>query len=371
MWRGLIAALAALALVPVQAEAQAEADKSSNAQLVERFPYGAGDGAFWAGSDIDFRGRYAYGAQLGRRGGVHIFDVAGKKPRQIAFVPCPGYQNDIAVVKPGLIALGFHDSRCSRARSGIQLIDVRNPRTPRMLGAVKIPDGGTHTLTVYPGKPLIYSSPGGSGSPETIVDVADPRDPKIVESFLPGPRVGCHDVAFHFDGSRKLGICAGDSATQIWDVSDPLAPKVLGEVINPAMWFHHSAAVTPDGKNLVIGDEGFGACVGASFPAGAIWIYDIRDPSLPTPVGYFGVHRERPTVCTAHNFNFIPGSRYLVSSWYLGGMNVIDLSDPANPKEVAHYAKEGTDYWSAYWYRGRIYASGVPGFDVFKIRGLP
>ncbi|MDQ3963511.1 MAG: hypothetical protein M3277_06315, partial [Actinomycetota bacterium] len=59
-----------------------------------------------------------------------------------------------------------------------------------------------------------------------------------------------------------------------------------------------------------------------------------------------------------------------VASWYGGGMNVINASDPANPNEVAHFQDAGVDYWSAFWHNGRIYASGLPGLDVFEIEGL-
>lgn len=372
----LLRVVLGIAIVLVQVPAIAaptDADQSSNVQRVKRFPYKGGDG-FWVGSDLDFSGRFAYAGHLGGRGGVHIYDVSGE-PREVGFVACPGNQNDVAVVRPGLLALGFHISQCARTRSGIQLIDVRNPRRPKFLGAVAI-TGGTHTLTVYPGRDLIYSSPGGAGSPETIVDVSDPRKPKIVASFEPGPRVGCHDVSFHFKAGKKLGFCAGDTATQVWDVSDPTKPKVLSSIVNPLISFHHSVAATPDGDYLVIGDEALGTSGGVcnmpgNHPTGAIWIYDISDPAAPALASFYGLQREAPVLlCTAHNYNFIPGTRYLVAGWYTGGMNVIDLSDPASPVEVAYFRAENSDYWSAYWYEGRIYANGGAGLDVLEVKGL-
>ncbi|MGH2754205.1 MAG: hypothetical protein ACRDLB_07190 [Actinomycetota bacterium] len=141
-----------------------------------------------------------------------------------------------------------------------------------------------------------------------------------------------------------------------------MKPVVIGRIVNSfdplsPLGGGHAGRAVPRG-----GRRGIQSLCGRFFPAGAIWIYDIRDPAVPTPVGYFGLHRERPTVCTAHNFNFVPGTRFLVSSWYQGGMNVLDLTDPTTLKEVAHFQGNGVDYWSAYWYRGRIYASGIPGW---------
>jgi hypothetical protein len=367
-WR-LALALTTVSMVSGAIGAAAQApDKSPNVEHITRLRY-PGE-SFFLGSDLDFSGRYAYGGQIGDRGGVHIFDVRGEEPRQLGYLHCPGSQNDVAVVKPGLLALGYHTSRCSPAESGIQLIDVSDPARPRLLGAVAIPGGGTHTLTVVPGRSLIYSSPGGSGSPERIVDVSNPQKPKIVATFEPGERVGCHDVVFDFTGGRELGFCAGDTATQVWDMSDPLKPKVLSEIVNPLIYFHHSVAASPDGRYLVIGDEGNAFCsMPVNHPVGGLFVYDIEDPSAPELVSFFGLQRESLVpICTAHNFNFVPATRLLVSSWYSGGMTVIDLADAANPKEIAHYRDEETDYWSAYWYNGRIYASGRPGLDVFELR---
>lgn len=351
------------------------ADKSDNVSLVDRFRYGGGDG-FWAGTDVDFSGRYAYGGHLGRDGGVHIFDVRGN-PKEVGFLHCPGTQNDVAVLRPGIVALGYYESDCGRVDEGVQLLDVRNPKRIRLLGAVRIPEG-THTLTVYPGKPIIYASPGGYGGEDhqTIIDASRPRHPRIIGRFDPGAGVGCHDVAFHFERDSKLGFCAGESATQIWDVSTPAKPKIVSTIANPLIWFHHSVAVTPDGDYLAIGDEALGTAAGlcsssVNHPTGAIWIYDIRDPAEPSLVSFFGLQRDAAlALCTVHNFDFASGTRNLVAGWYGGGMNVVNLDDPGHPKEVAYFRAEDSDYWSAFYYAGRVYASGGTGLDVFKVDGI-
>lgn len=361
-----------LAWVTIAVPAIAQSvDKSANVQRVATFPYKETNSTF-NGTDIDFRGRYAYGAQMGRFGGIHVFDVSGASPRDVSFIPCPGTQNDVAVVGEGLIALGYHESHCGRERSGVQLLNLENPRRPKLLGGLAVPADGTHTLTVYPGTSIIYLSPGGpgGGDDETIIDASDPRRPKIAGTFDPGPQVGCHDVSFHFRGKQKLGFCAGGNATQVWDASDPFEPRIISQIVNPMIFFHHSVAATPDGKYLVIGDEGIGGCTAASTPTGALFVYDISEPASPLLVSYFGLHRDDALICTAHNFNFVPNSRTLVSSWYAGGMNVIDLSDPAQPRELAHYRSDTSNYWSAYWYRNRIYANGLTGLDVFEVQGL-
>jgi hypothetical protein len=205
--------------------------------------------------------------------------------------------------------------------------------------------------------------------------------PKVAATFKPN-NSGCHDLTFHFVGKEKLAFCAGLGEVQIWDVSDPLAPVTLGRTVPPTQ-FAHSIAITHDGKYMVVGDEAIAGndCVGG--PTGSIWIYDITNRALPVLTGHFGPQRgpqpagspdvDRNGWCSAHLFNFVPGTYTLVASWYAGGMNVIDLTDPAAPQEIAHYmgVDEITNYWSAYWYDGRIYANDrVRGLEVFEVKGL-
>ena len=389
--RPIALVLAGVLLVGVAAAPSvlAAVDKSDNVKLVKHFPYKNKELDFFSGgTDIAFKGKFVYAMQQGVNGGIHIFDRSVNPPKKLSFFACPGEQNDVAVVKKGLLALGYHDSQCGEPGGGVRLIDVKNPKRPKILGAVNDLPGGTHTLTTYPGKPIIYASPGGlptnGGAVQQIVDVSNPMKPKVAATFKPN-NSGCHDLSFWFSGDEKLAFCAGKDEMQIWDVSDPLAPVTIGRAAPPTQ-FTHSVEVTHDGKYMVVGDEAIGGNDCSGGPTGALWIYDITDRTLPVLQSYFGPPRgqqpvgssntDRNTWCSAHLFNFVPGTYTLVASWYSGGMNVIDLSNPMAPEEIGHYmatgeAKEITNYWSAYWYKGRIWANDrVRGLDVFKVKGL-
>jgi hypothetical protein len=365
-----------------------QADKSDNVKLLKSYRYAgvAEDDRFrTAGTDMAFQGKWVYAMQQGNAGGVHVIDSSKKVPKKVAFIPCPGEQNDVAVVKPGLIALGYHSSTCAATPGGgVRLIDVRNPKRPKYLGSVNNLPGGTHTLTTYPGKPIIYASPGGlanGAGVEQILDVSNPRAPEVAATFRPNP-TGCHDLTFDIRKDRKIAVCAGLGETQIWDVSDPLAPETIGRIHNPLIFFHHSAAISPDGELLVLGDENFAANECRGGPTGAMFAYDISNPALPIPQGYFGINRgespisapdvDRGQWCTAHLFNFIPGTRIMVASWYAAGMNVIDWSNPQTPQEIEHYMTNEANYWSAYWHDGLVYANDRErgALDIFRIAGL-
>jgi len=356
------------------APADRAVDKSENMKLVTSIPYEGG-------SDIAFQGKYVYFGQLGNEGGVRVLDASGKVPKEIAFIKCPGSQNDVAVVRPGLLALGYHSGQCGGIPgAGVRLIDVRNPHKPRFLSSVELP-GGNHTITVYPGTDLIYASPGGlanGGSVQQILDASNPKKLKVAATFKPN-NTGCHDISFAraADGDRMLAFCPGAGEVTIWDVSDPLVPEVIAHNFTPS-FFPHAAMPTPDGEYLVMTDEAFVLhdCVGG--PTGSVWVYDIRTPELPLLVGHWGPQRGAAPVgtiasdwCTAHNLNFVGKTRQAVISWYTGGTSVVDFSDPTFPTEVAYFRADDSDSWSSYWSDGLIYVNDLRrGIDVLKVNGL-
>lgn len=368
--------LVAVALaLPASARARQAVEKTDNVKLVTSIPYSGG-------SDIAFQGKYVYFGQLGDEGGVRILDASKKVPKEIAFIPCPGRQNDVAVVRPGLLALAYHSGSCGgQPGAGVRLIDVSNPHKPRFLSQVELP-GGSHTITVYPGTDIIYSSPGGlanGGGVEQILDASNPNKLKVASTFKPPNPAGCHDITFAraADGDTMLGFCAGGGEVSIWDVTDELNPIVLAHGFTPS-FFPHAAVPTPDGEYLVMTDEAFVVhdCMGG--PTGSVWVFDIRNPEVPILTGHWGPQRGAEPAgtfvtdwCTAHNLNFVGKTRQAVISWYTGGTSVVDFSDPLMPQEVAYFMPDDADVWSAYFFDGLIYANDLSrGIDVLKVKGL-
>jgi hypothetical protein len=136
-----------------------------------------------------------------------------------------------------------------------------------------------------------------------------------------------------------------------------------------------------DGKILAINDENITAndCVEGETPTGAVWFYDISDLSNPQLISYHSPRRGANAVgsfeapwgtCTSHDFNWV-NNRTVVMPWYTGGFSVIDVKDPAAPKEVAFYQPEGGSMWSAHYYKGRIYTNDqLLGFGAFEVAGV-
>lgn len=377
---------AALSVPALQARAalpsRTSGERSPNVKIIRHYPFLEGNDI-----DLDEEGGLLYVSRWQHdTGGVYIVDATTDPPAKLGFVKCPGYENDVAALGKGLIALGTEYTACNGGdgtRGGVQMIDTRNPSRPRFLDRLELPAQGAHTITAYPGKPLIYVSPGGNtlynrrnAGIHRILDASDPQRVEIAAEFKSSAPAGCHDITFHVTARDALAVCVGEAATEIWDVSDPLIPKVVSVIPAPMMQLPHTAAVSTDGNLLAVGDETYvtGGCTRTE-ASGMIWLYDISDPARPTVVGAFRPSRGQVSAtwpwCTPHNFNFIPGTKTLVAAWFSGGTTVTDLSDPSSPAEVAFYAPPDGIAMASYWFRGSVFiADRMRGLEIIRITDL-
>jgi hypothetical protein len=356
---------------------------------------------FTGGTELAASGKYIYAGELNgetdrnedpTKGGIHIIDVS-KGMKEVGFLHCPGTDNDVEVVKPGLIIVSFSQNSCALAAgNGLMTVDVRNPKKPKVLGFVNT--GKNHTHKPVPGTTLVYTAGGGlSGGPgagPAIVDVKDPRKPVVVGKAQT-ITTDCHDISFHMTKDKKLGFCAGAVGTgevQIWDMSDPLAPTSIGKIVNPAIQYSHYAVASTDGNLLAIDDEAFAVhdCNTGQSPTGRIWIYDISNPMAPIPMGSFAAQRGgdgstnvgtytgwTTSWCLSHGLDWQPNTHNIAVTWFTGGVSVLNVENPTTPEEVAFFQAEDSTTYSALWHNGRLFTNdmrrGVDGFSMIKAKG--
>lgn len=364
-------------------------------------------------SDLVFWGRVAY---QGNYDGFRVIDIS--KPRApvvLSDFRCRGPQGDLSIWRsllfvsvdrpqttPGCDSVDATDSLDSAAFEGIRIFDVADPRNPRFLTGVAT-DCGSHTHTLVPdpalGRVLLYVSSyallGGPhcgegreedalhrkisivavplAAPETAAVIATPQidapvfDPR---SRNLAPSVGCHDISVFLP--LRLAAAACMTEGQIWDISDPAAPRVTAHITNPGFEFWHSATFSWNGKTVVFGDESLsGSCHRTSERDGRLWFYSVANPAQP--LSSFLIAPRTSDYCTVHMFNTIPlakGRNVLVSGWYEGGTRVIDFTNPRKPRQVAAKIPVGANQWSSYWYDGGIYAGDIDrGLDVLSLSG--
>lgn len=366
-------------------------------------------------------------------------------PELLSSVVCPGGQGDVSIVGKllimsveqmrGRVDCGLQgvsgDVSAERFR-GLRIFDISDLARPRQVGQVQTCRGShTHSVVASDEKKIIVYNSGTSsvreedelegcvgdkpGDNRTAlfridvieIPVDDPSKARIVDSpaVFADPETGrlaglwqggkhgddtqdtyqtdqCHDITVFPELGIAAGACSGNGI--IFDISDPLKPKRIDEVVDEGFAYWHSATFNNDGTKVLFTDEWGGGSrprCRASDPRdwGANAFYDIVDKQL-----VFRSHYKLPAPqleqenCVAHNGSIIPvpGRDIFVQAWYQGGMSVIDFTDSANPIEIAYFDRGPIDvkrlvlggFWSAYWYHGRIYGTEIArGLDILTL----
>jgi hypothetical protein len=329
------------------------------------------------------------GSQLGA---LRVIDVTNpEKPFIASQLNCSLYQSDIQinydmkVLIMGADSTGGLGSCLMMGKLGFMTVDISNPLKPKPLGIAEIPRG-SHNITAYPKGPYVYNSDSdlAKAGEMQIWSIKDPSKPKLVNTVT---IVGHspHDISFSKDG--KLAVTASISHMDIFDTSDPVHPQLLYEGQCPGCSITHDAKFTPDGKRIIVGDEGGG---GGTYPCpgGALYFYDVQGlPGHPVPV-LTGAYEPQevaktdngPGGCTAHVFSISPDSKRVAISWYTAGTRYLDISQstgttvgpngpPTGVKELGWYEPVGGSSWSSKLFKGPyIYSDDEKrGFDVYKI----
>ncbi|MBM4184103.1 MAG: hypothetical protein FJ207_07720 [Gemmatimonadetes bacterium] len=397
-------------------------------------------------SDLAFRGTRLY--QGNYQGFQVFDISNPSAPDLLVSVLCPGGQGDVSVWGDLVVVSaqetrgrldcgldGVADSISAERLQGIRIFDLSNVQRPRQVAAVQACRGShTHTLVTDPDDPAnlyVYiqgtsgvrppeEMPGCSGAdpgddPNTsrfrIEVVRVPLDaperaevvsmPRIFSDPTTGSIAGlwgggdhgpgtqrtsatsaCHDITAFPDIGLAGGACSGNGI--LLDISDPVNPVRVGEVMDPNFAYWHSATFNNDGTKVIFTDEWGGGtaprCRASDPPtwgANAIFTRTGSDLQL---AGYYKlpVPQTETENCVAHNGSLIPvpGRDIMVQAWYQGGLSVMDFTDPANPFEIAFFDRGALSqemlftggFWSTYWYNGRIYGAEISrGVDVFRL----
>ena len=237
----------------------------------------------------------------------------------------------------------------------------------------------------------IVEERGGSGAP-TAADSTELRErlPEFIDDMLAargrasealGPNQ-CHDITLYPEVGLAGGACEGYGL--LLDITNPLEPKRIDAVADSNFAYWHSATFNNDGTTVIFTDEWGGGTQAKCrdtdpYEWGANAIYSIEDGKMVFQ-SYFKMDAPQTETenCVAHNGSLIPipGRDIMVQSWYQGGINVFDFTDPANPVEIAFHDRgpisddqlEVGGSWSIYWYNGVLVNSEIArGLDIFEL----
>ena len=318
--------------------------------------------------------------------GLRIFDISDiARPRQVGQVQtCRGshthsvvkgpegdgrilvYNSGTSGVRKGAELAGCignvpGDARTALFRIDIIEIPVANPAAARIISSPAVfADGKSGALAG-----LWLGGKHGEDTQETSVTDQ------------------CHDITVFPTRKLAAGACSGNGI--IFDISDPRRPRRIDVVSDPGFAYWHSATFNNDGTKVLFTDEwgGGGRPRCRSFDRkdwGADAIYDIVGGKLTRRSTYkLPAPQSEQENCVAHNGSIVPvpGRDIMVQAWYQGGLSIFDFTDSRQPTEIAYYDRGPIDanrptlggFWSAYFYRGRIYATEIArGLDVFALQ---
>ncbi|WIG93951.1 hypothetical protein [Myxococcus sp. SDU36] len=255
-----------------------------------------------------------------RFGGLTVFDVSDRAhPLFKASISLPGdsYWNGVWAKDNALYV--------ASADTGVSVFDISNPGSPEFVQS--LPGNGyanVHTVLVD-GDRLYASDVSDFVGSTRVYDVSTPLAPvlqqvvTLPEAFSSG---GPHDF-FAYEG--RLYISNAYSGYSVVDVSDLENVSHLGQYFYPAFggYSHHSAVGTFAGRTI--------AFEGGEFPASHLRVLDVTDPANMVKMGEF---RMRP-VTSIHNM-ILKGNRLFIA-WYHEGLRVLDVSNPTQPRQVAHF----------------------------------
>jgi len=202
----------------------------------------------------------------------------------------------------------------TEAEMGIQVADITDPENPELVYEW---DGVSRAHNLFQADGYLYVVGADEGTDMEILDLTDPAVPVRVGGWS-GEYL--HDVYVRDNYAYGCGIYS--STMYIIDISDKENPFTLTSWTYPGS--AHACWLTEDGDFLISGDETSG---------GHIKIWDIRDLDNINMVSEW--MPEGGENKSAHNV-FVRGD-YLYISYYVFGLQILDISDPFNPELAGYY----------------------------------
>ena len=308
-------------------------------------------------------------------GGLGVFDVSNPRaPRQVAKLELPNYQNeDISVSTTRRFAVMSQDEQPG-ADGRVNLVDLRKPSAPAVVGSVDLPNGSGHTSTLVDHDRYLWVS---GAKDVVVVDVRDLAHPRVLGSF-PSPAATIHDAEVDRFGDITVYGSKGVGVHRLG--RDPLHPTLVAQ-ITPGDNKANNNLVLHGGKRLdrdtwLITEESYapGCTTDGRFET---WRLD-RKAKLLRPLASWnaptGSDQHGPLTqsqyCSSHWFS-VNSHDVVADGWYGAGVRFLDVSDPKHPRPIGVWAGDSTTASQAVFFPGRddlVYvADYTRGLDVISI----
>jgi hypothetical protein len=212
--------------------------------------------------------------------------------------------------------------------------DVRRP--VKVVGKIIRSKFGTSEVWLHPNGKVAYLGTIMGGDRVYAIDISNPSNPTIVDSIQVNAR-GINDMMTTADGNYMVitreGAADRKNGIVIADTRDPLHPKAISEFTDGVTSGVHSAFINTQpkyGTFVYLTNDG----------TGALHVIDINDPAHPKQVSSWKTPRA-DAGRMLHDVDVRDGLLY--GSWWNDGLVILDVGNgikggsPSNPKVVSQY----------------------------------
>ncbi|GGH19535.1 hypothetical protein GCM10007036_22510 [Alsobacter metallidurans] len=243
---------------------------------------------------------------------------------------------------------------------GFKIWDISNRAQPRFLAYQRTFGFGVHRFDMDENYAYISTEMEGyRGNILVIYDIRNPERPAEVSRWwMPGQHEAGGETPFWRGESNRLhhAMRAGDELwAAVWyagvrriDISDIRNPRTVAEFNyhppTPEPTHTILPALTPiGGRRIAVGvDEEHDHTPGQ--PHAHLWIFDVSDGEF-RPISTFHVSEldspyAREGRFGAHQFQEHIDGTLLFCAWFSGGLRVVDIANPEEPREVGHFIPE-------------------------------
>jgi len=297
-------------------------------------------------------GNYAYVAA--HSGGLHIIDFSDvSNPKRVGGYDKGGfYARAVAVSSHYAYVVGFlWDGPPQAVSQVLQIIDISNRANPILVARYNV--SGYAAAVAVSGNYAYVAGGIWDNASQTnsdglqIVDISDPVNPH---------RIAGHDTSGSASGVSVLNNYAyvSDSGfgLRVIDISDPTNPRRAGA----RSMIGQPWAVHVSGNYAYVAAWGHWDSVRRVYVGGGLQVIDISNPENPQWVGeYEPGLMETYGVNVSGNYAYLAGLRYWDSgtqAFQGGGLQIIDISNPANPQRAGEYQPSG---------------NGIGGNDIWQL----
>jgi len=265
-------------------------------------------------------------AVLGSTAGTHIFDITD--PLNVdppVFIP--GASQGTKIIHRdfhdhnGYLYIVSDENQGNGIFSTLQIADLSFlPASAPLVYDSNTLFSRSHNIFIDEASGRLYTCGGDNNNGLRVFSLANPELPvELVNFTTPG---GVHDVFVRNDTAY---VNMGNLGLFIYDMSTITSPTLIGSLTSyPDQGYNHSGWLTENGNVYAFADETLGMDVK---------ICDVSNLANINVLSQINSSVDSNSI--AHNL--IINGDYLYLSYYYDGLQIFDISDPANPFRTGYY----------------------------------